>query len=191
MVKAIIFDCFGVLTTDIWLKFSDSLPPETDFAQLAALNRAYDKGIISMQDFQQEVQNVCGKFPPDLENLDGAGMVKNEAMFDLIRQLKPDYKIGILSNIAGNWITTGLLTPEELPLFDTIVMSHEVGMVKPDPRIFILTCERLRVTPDEALMIDGRDAYAEAARAAGLQGITYEGMRSFKAQLNELLNTNY
>lgn len=190
-MKAIIFDCFGVLATDIWLAFIDSLPKGTDIAQASALNKAYDKGIISSKQFIDGVRDLTGQEPPLLEHLKTGQMVKNEALLDLIRTLKPDFALGILSNISSDWITSEFLSPEEQMLFSTYVLSYEVGMIKPDPRMYVLACERLRVAPHEALMVDDRMQYVEGAREAGLIGIKYDDLHSFKQQLNELLNTNY
>lgn len=190
-MKAIIFDCFGVLTTDIWLAFCDQLPKGTNLAEASALNKAFDRGIISYEEFKQGVKEVTGEFPPDLDSMHMSDMTKNDALFDLIRELKADFKIGLMSNISSNWITKEFLSEGEQQLFDTMVLSYEVGMIKPDPRMYILACERLRVAPHEALMVDDREAYVEGAREAGMSGIVYENLRSFTQQLNELLNSNY
>ena len=191
MVKAIIFDCFGVLATDIWLAFVDSLPEGTDLVQASALNKAYDKGIISDAQFIEGIHELTGQDPPLLKNLQSGQLTKNEALFDLIRKLKPDFAMGILSNISSDWITSEFLTAEEQTLFKAYVLSYEIGIIKPDPRIYILACERLRVAPHEALMVDDRELYVNGAREAGMNGILYEDLHSFKQQLNELLNTNY
>lgn len=190
-MKAIIFDCFGVLTTDIWLSFCDSLPSRANLAEASALNKAYDRGIISHDQFRYGVKELTGEYPPDIDKLTAGDMVKNEALLDLIRRLKPDYKIGLMSNISSDWITREFLSQEEQLLFDTMVLSYEVGMIKPDTRMYVLACERLRVAPHEALMVDDRAQYVQGAREAGMDGIVYENMHSFTAQLNELLATNY
>jgi putative hydrolase of the HAD superfamily len=190
-VKAIIFDCFGVLTTDIWLAFCDSLPSGTNLAEASALNKAYDRGLISHDEFRNGVKELTGEFPPDIDKLTLNDMVKNEALLDLIGRLKYDFRIGLMSNISSDWITREFLTLEEQLLFDTMVLSYEVGMIKPDPRMYTIACERLRVAPHEALMVDDRAQYVEGARAVGMGGIVYEDMHSFTAQLNELLATNY
>nr|WP_246781504.1 HAD family hydrolase [Rhodoblastus sphagnicola] len=56
--------------------------------------------------------------------------------------------------------------------FDAVVISGEVGLAKPDPRIFALACARLGAEPASALFIgDDRRLDAEAASAAGLRGL--------------------
>jgi beta-phosphoglucomutase-like phosphatase (HAD superfamily) len=37
---------------------------------------------------------------------------------------------------------------------DVIVYSHEVGWLKPDPRVYRVACERLGCAPDEAVLLD-------------------------------------
>ena len=191
MKRALIFDCFGVLTTDIWLAFCDSLPATADLERAKELNRAYDRGFIDRDDFVAGVHEATGHTPPDVDQLNASEIVKNSNLLNLIKELKSEYKIGLLSNISNDWITRDFLTTEEQGLFDAMIFSHEVGMTKPDPRIYMLACERLRVGPHEAIMIDDRDGYVNAAIAEGLGGIVYQDMITFKSELNELLNTNY
>jgi putative hydrolase of the HAD superfamily len=90
----------------------------------------------------------------DNESLLGNEIVKNDVLLDYIRELKKSYKIGMLSNVANNWIRDYFLTEDEQALFDEMIMSFEVGMTKPDPRIFLLACDRLRVGPHEAVLVD-------------------------------------
>ena len=56
-------------------------------------------------------------------------------------------------------------------LFDTVVDSCEVGVRKPNPAIFRLTCERLGVAPERAVLLDDLESNLEGARAVGLRGI--------------------
>lgn len=187
-MKAVIFDCFGVLTEDTWNAFLATLPDTIDVEEARSLNRAYDSGIISKEDFLAGVKEVTGQEPRQVEMLLGAEIVKNTALLDYIRELRErGYKIGLLSNIATNWIRDSLLSVEEQKLFDTMVMSFEVGMVKPDPRIFALACERLGVEPEDSVMIDDIDRFCEAARGGGLHAIQYKDFKQLQPELEKLL----
>jgi putative hydrolase of the HAD superfamily len=55
--------------------------------------------------------------------------------------------------------------------FDVFVESSVEGLRKPDPRIYILTCERLGVTPSEAVFLDDIGSNLKAARALGMTTI--------------------
>ncbi len=188
MISAIIFDCFGVLTTDTWRAFVDSLPDNVDVQKARDLNRAYDSGLLTNEEFLEQVFDVTGSRPEQIEEMIDNEVTKNRALLDYIRELKKNYKIGLLSNVATPWITDSFLTSEEQELFDAMVFSFEVGMTKPDPRIFMLACERLRVGPHEAVMVDDIEPYCEAARTEGLKAVTYKDLRQLKHELSEILS---
>jgi putative hydrolase of the HAD superfamily len=59
-------------------------------------------------------------------------------------------------------------------LVDCIAHSHEVGIAKPEPAIYALTCERLGVEPEQAVFLDDYPPYVDAARAAGFRAVLYE-----------------
>jgi putative hydrolase of the HAD superfamily len=56
---------------------------------------------------------------------------------------------------------------------DFIIYSHEVGLAKPDPRIYQLTCERLGAQPAEIIFLDDFEPCVAAACAYGLHGIRF------------------
>lgn len=188
MIQAIIFDCFGVLTTDTWRAFVDSLPPEVNSERARQLNRQLDAGLINHAEFKEQIFELTGREPVEVEKLLANEIVKNEALLEYIRELKGrGFKIGLLSNIASDWIRATLLTEAEAELFDEMVLSHEVGMTKPDRRMFLLICERLRVSSREAVMIDDISGYCEAARAEGLSAVVFEDNAQLKRELEVIL----
>lgn len=188
MIKAIIFDCFGVLTTDKWRAFLDELPNEADIEQARSLNKALDAGIIGKQEFLDSVEQATGSMPPDIESMGVNEISKNTPLLTYIRELKPKYKLGILSNISSDWIRESFLTSEEQSLFDDMVFSHDIGTTKPDPRAFLVTCQRLGVQPEEAVMIDDIDTYCAAARELGMQAIVYDNLVQLQKDLHTVLS---
>src|SRR5579864_6215514 len=102
----------------------------------------------------------------------GRGMVACGAMADAVRQIRDaGYKTALLTNISreGESIFTNLFPVDEL--FDVVVDSSKVGMRKPDPEIYRLTCTRLGVAPERCLFIDDLLCNVEAAQALGMQTI--------------------
>lgn len=158
----------------------DSLPANADTAKARELNRALDAGVIDREEFLAGVEEATGVRPPEIERMFRGEVVKNVPLLHFIRDIKPNYAIGLLSNISSNWIREEFLTGAEQELFDTMLFSYEVGMVKPDPRIFMLACERLRVGPHEAIMVDDVESYVAAAEQEGLAGIVYDDLGTFK-----------
>ena len=59
-------------------------------------------------------------------------------------------------------------------LVDEILYSHETGLLKPDPAVFALACERLGARPGDCLLVDDHGPNVEAARAAGLGAVRFE-----------------
>ena len=60
-------------------------------------------------------------------------------------------------------------------MFEVIIDSSEVGMRKPDPRIFRLALDRLTtVEPERALFLDDFQSNLDAAEALGIQGFLVE-----------------
>lgn len=188
MVKAIIFDCFGVLTTDTWLAFLDSLPDSVDIEAARKLNRAHNMGLVTNEDFLIGLKKITGRDAQEVENRLAHEVTKNTNLLEYIRELRGrGFRIGMISNIASNWIRKSFLTIEEQELFDEMIMSFEVGIAKPDPRMFMLACERLRVAPHEAVLVDDIDRYCDAAQAEGLKAIVYKDLKQAKQELETLL----
>jgi len=92
-------------------------------------------------------------------------------LYDWSASLPPRARVAILSNSAD-----GARREEEArygfsSVFDPIIYSHEVGLAKPDPRIFRLACDLLGATPEEVIFVDDVEANVEAARAIGMHGV--------------------
>src|SRR2546423_2473824 len=88
-----------------------------------------------------------------------------------VRELRAaGYRTAILTNNVKEW---GPYWKESIPLelFDVVVDSCDVGLRKPDPAIFRLTCERLGVAPEVAVFLDDTRRHVEAARALGLPAV--------------------
>jgi HAD superfamily hydrolase (TIGR01509 family) len=101
--------------------------------------------------------------------------------------LRPRYATAILSNSGP-----GAREEEEARygfsnVFDPIVYSHEVGLVKPDRAIYALTCDLLRVQPHDVVFLDDTQVSVDGANAAGMTGVlhvsTPESIRTISALL--------
>jgi epoxide hydrolase-like predicted phosphatase len=111
----------------------------------------------------------------------------NWELLEYIRRLHPQYKVGLLSNAWDNLRHT-LHTRWNIDgLFDELVISAEVKMIKPDPRIFHLALERLHVLPSETVFIDDIDENVLAARNEGLLAIHHQDTRQTLNTLSRYL----
>ena len=94
------------------------------------------------------------------------------ANLEVVRRLRPGYKVSVLSN-ADQTLRDRLLRLELHALFDDVVVSAEVGMAKPEPAIFLLAAERLGLRPAECAFVDDWDQNVEAARALGMRAVLH------------------
>ena len=74
-----------------------------------------------------------------------------------------------------------------LSRFRDIVVSGEVGLAKPDPRIFQLFLERHRLTAGQCLFIDDVARNVDAARALGMPAIRFESPDQLRSELRSIL----
>lgn len=101
--------------------------------------------------------------------------------------LRPGYQTAILSNsVAGARAQEQARFGFE-QLVDVIVYSDEVGLAKPDPRIYALLCAELGRDPDEVVFVDNRPPNVAAACAAGIHGILHERTPASIAAIEALI----
>jgi HAD superfamily hydrolase (TIGR01549 family) len=149
MIRGILFDCFGVLTETAWDRLMGGLSSQERQA-VSDARKAFDRGFSSYQDFQEAVHGLAPSIDPkQLKEtfLLRRGFHKNERLLKYIEGLHGRYKLGILSNAGTNWIRDELLADRELGLFDAIILSHDVGLIKPEAEFFLLACQKLELQP--------------------------------------------
>lgn len=91
---------------------------------------------------------------------------------DLIRRLRPKYKTSVLSN-ADNTLIDRLRDVGVADLFDDIVCSADVGMAKPEARLYALAAERLGLSASECVFVDDLERNIDAAREAGMHSVHF------------------
>jgi epoxide hydrolase-like predicted phosphatase len=197
-IRAVIFDFGGVLVRMVddrpRLKLAEQLGvPLSRLDDLVFFSDSAVKatrGEISARMHWEAVRKALGILPEDmpgfLEQYWSADDV-NWKLLDTIRDLHPRYKVGLLSNAWDNLPLTLHERWNIDGLFDELIISAKVGIVKPDPRIFHLAVERLRVQPAEAIFIDDIAENVEAARGEGLIAIQYQDTQKTIDELNRFL----
>jgi putative hydrolase of the HAD superfamily len=76
-------------------------------------------------------------------------------------------------------------------MFDAVVISGEVGMRKPEQRIFELTLQRLSLTPAECVFVDDQDRNISAAQQLGITGVLHREYESTLADLEALFDRSF
>lgn len=125
------------------------------------------------------------------EMWDGYCGVLDQELAAFCAGLRPRYRTAILSNSADGARREEQRRHGFEQLVDVVVYSHEVGLAKPDPAIFRLTEQRLRVQPHEIVFVDDHEPHVHAAEQCGWRGLVHRQtsttVREVRALLGEQL----
>jgi epoxide hydrolase-like predicted phosphatase len=200
-IRAVIFDMGGVLVR------TEDRTPRTQIAERLGLTydelsalifdsqsaRQAMKGEITAAEHWEAIQEaLCvpqdefGKVRLDF----WGGDTLDENLVNYLRDLRPQYKTALLSNA---WDDLRQMIEEEWKIddaFDEIIISAEVGLVKPDPRIYQRIIVELDVLPAEVVFVDDFPENVEVARLQGLQAIRFNDPDQALRDLSQLLETN-
>jgi len=110
------------------------------------------------------------------------------AMYDMIRTVRgAGFRTGLLSN---SWGCDEYPRADFPGLFDTVVLSGEVGMRKPEAAIFQHAADTLGLDPRECVFIDDVEANVAAATVCGMTAVHHSDPVSTAAALQELLGVS-
>ena len=212
-LRGIITDWGGVLTTPIlttvrswieadgidWVSYRDTMRSWVSQAYESGAEHkpspnpihALERGECSGAEFEQVLAARLVRVDGTAVAAEGllrrmfAASLPVPAMYDTIRTLRAaGYSTALLSNSWGC---------EEYPradfpgLFDTVVLSGEVGMRKPEKEIFLHAVETLGLAPAECVFIDDMEANVAAAQACGMTGVLHTETATTARALQELL----
>ncbi|MDB5164234.1 MAG: HAD-superfamily hydrolase, subfamily variant 3 [Candidatus Saccharibacteria bacterium] len=190
MIKAVIFDCFGVLVTEGWEPFLHKyLHGQTQkLNQAHKLGEQLNLGQITYNQFIDQTADLAGVTSEVARSFIDKNLA-NTPLFDhAFQELKGTYKIGMLSNAGDNWLEM-MFTPQQLQLFDDIVLSYKVGIIKPNPEIYQLSAKRLGVEVGECVLVDDSARHVAGALATGMQAILYKDFDQMRRELEALLTS--
>jgi putative hydrolase of the HAD superfamily len=111
----------------------------------------------------------------------------DDELVDFIRSLRPEYKTGMITNA---WPEIRTMLEERWKIadaFDVIVTSSEEQLLKPDPAIYHLALERLKVESSASIFIDDFQTNVDGARAVGMQAILFRSPAQIRAELTRFL----
>jgi epoxide hydrolase-like predicted phosphatase len=216
MIEAVIFDYGGVLSTTPFAGIAEFEKkrgyPEKSLSQLLFGRGAspqgptedipdhdwhlLETGQLTLDEFHERLvarsEEALGQ-PLDLgeyaQFLRELGVGVHWMMVHRVRELRAEgYRTAILTNNVKEW---GQYWKQSIPmdLFDLVVDSCDVGLRKPDPAIFRLTCERLAVAPEAAVFLDDTRRHVEAARSIGLHAVLVRDPLKAIAELDSILES--
>jgi len=187
MIRALIFDCFGVLYWDDLNRLYNLVHPD-QFQDLKDLMHACDHGYMGRQDFLESVAELAGISVDAVAAVMHDKHRRNEPLIARAKELKAKYKIGMISNMGFDMLKDLFSEQERAELFDDMVVSSEVGLIKPSWDIFELALEQLGVAADETVFIDDQPANVEGAERVGMKTILFTTNAQFETELAALEN---
>jgi epoxide hydrolase-like predicted phosphatase len=115
-----------------------------------------------------------------------AGDIVDRQILDFLRSLRGKYKIGLISNAWGD-LRDYLVREKMDDAFDHIIISAEVGVAKPEAKIFQIALKQAEVSPSEAVFVDDFYVNIEGCEKVGMKGIHFKDAGSALKQLKLLL----
>lgn len=197
-IKAVVFDIGGVLeitpplgVAEKWERRLGLTPGQLD-ERLGPVSSAGGVGAITELEVHRCVGEILG--------LDQAGVnalmadmwaeylgTLNAELAEYFASLRPAQRTGIISN---SFVGAREREQERYgfeQMTDVIIYSHEVGLSKPDRRIYELACDRLRVLPEEMIFLDDVEPNVEAADVLGIKAILFTSTSQAIADIDSLL----
>ena len=197
-IKAVIWDLGGViLRTEDYIprqKLADRLGmTRLDLEELvfhSPSGMRAQRGEISVEEHWENLRLALGLAEQELPAVQQAfwgGDRIDAGLLKDIRRLRPQVHIGLLSNAFSDLRQVITEYWKFSDVFETLVISSEVGIMKPDPRIYHLALERLAVQPAEAVFIDDFPRNVEGSLALGIRSILFQNRRQAWQELQALL----
>ncbi len=182
-VKFVYFDINGCLVEffhPAFDKLADDTGKTADVIETAFwhLNELACQGQITMSEFNDRFAERLAIEPVDWQSYYFEALNPVFEMQELLKWSSENYHVGLLSNIMPGFINR-MFQEAALPRIDyaQIIDSSEVGLTKPDPKIFEIAGERAGVNPEEILFIDDSRANLMSAEKLGWKVIWFDSSR--------------
>ncbi len=196
--RAIIFDFGGVLINwDPRYLYSRYFPDQPKAMEqflaeikFADWNLAQDKGrpfaeatALLSADFPQHAHLIRAYWEHWEDSISGT----ITGSINILHRLKQaGYTLYGLSNWSAETFPIAYKKYDFFKIFDDIILSGEVGLIKPDPAIFQLTLRRIQRSASECLLVDDSMANIEVARQLGLKTIHFQSPEQLETELSNL-----
>ena len=184
--KAIIWDFGGVITSSPFEAFNEfeeanSLPKDiirTINSENPDMNAwaQFESNSITIGQFNDLFLKEAKAKGFDIKGRDIIKLLKGsirENMVSFLRELKSDFKLGCITNNvkSSSEENTDNETEEVMSIFDHVIESSIVGIRKPNPEIYMMSCDALNVSPDQCIYLDDLGINLKPARELGMTTI--------------------
>lgn len=187
MQRVFLFDFFGVLCDDphlIWLRNRGLID------QVPALIEQYyqysDIGTMSPKELYAHLAEVSGMTAVEVESSVRGNLKIDPQVEQMIRSLKASYKVGLCSNAQQGFVEDILKEHSLTDLFDTTVISSQVGFRKPNKEMFLYALRKLGAEPSETIFIDDNESYVRVAVEMEFSAFVFSSARQLMEDLHSI-----
>ena len=170
-LDVLVFDFFGVICSEVapfWLARYFS-PDDAISIKRDIVGRA-DTGEISQEELFKQLGELCGQTASNVAEQWMQHVLISDQMVSLLDEYSQRFRLALLTNSPSSFVRQILEFRDLDSRFESIVVSSEVALAKPDPRIYLLMLERIQATPAQCLMIDDNLQNIDGAEAVGMRG---------------------
>lgn len=192
-MTAVLFDLFGVFlkprTETERIRVENAVGADARIWPIyEELRPAYDRGDIGDERFWRQLQVRAGLEPLDIYEAvvaDWATSIEaNPEMVELFDSLDDsDICAGVLANIPLGLAKKVQAKHRWLDYFDAVVFSCDIGVIKPDPRMYAVAVDAMGVHAKDIIYFSDNPRNVLAAQEAGLQAILFTGPDCVRAAL--------
>lgn len=198
MIRAVFFDLGGVIVRTEFQAPRQALAERLGMEYEDLVKLVFDSptsirashGEISDKEHWAEVTKRLKRPASEMQSIRDeffAGDIVDRGLLEYLRSLRPHYFVGLISN-AWPDLRDYIARQKFDDAFDHMVISGEVGVMKPEARIYQIALERAGARPDEAVFVDDFYENVEGCRAVGMHGIHFRDPEMAMQELKNLLN---
>ena len=172
MTKAVVLDMYGVVirqTGDDFVPYIHRTHPDLTQEEICTPWFRANAGELTSLDIWREMGFTEDPVKLEKEYLDTLEL--NDGVLDFLKEAKGKYHLALISNDSSGW---SHYVREKFQLnsyFDVISISGDIGIKKPDERIFRMTLEKLGIPAADCIYVDDRVKNLKAAALLGMHAI--------------------
>ncbi len=178
-IKAVVFDAGGVIID--WRthieKFADNygIAYDSFYQAMEPYEIPACKGLIDSDDYCRGIMRQIG-FAEDWQKLRQVfpvAFTPIDETYELLTELGGKYRLAMLTNAPKGSVDEIDKKLKYKQYFEVIIDSSVVGLVKPDKEIYLLTCQKLHLKPQQCLFVDDVFKNVEAAEKLGFKTVHF------------------
>jgi putative hydrolase of the HAD superfamily len=193
-IKLLVFDMGGVFVRYEWkvvcggLAQAFGVTPESFYETFERVNNShYERGKLTTVELVNRLNQAIGSALTEEEFhvLWNNSLDEDVQMTGIFKELRQQFPLYLLSNINDSNYTFLETKFNVSRHFNELILSHEVGYIKPEPEIYHEVLKRSGMAPHHCLFVDDLQPNVEGARAVGLNAFQFTGFDDLRVKFNE------